>query len=231
MCDLVIALEAALYNIPIICLPHSENWLKSTTGVNVLGGPKQLDGILEEFIFNDSKQSTICDMIQLYKNNHIREKDKLSIAGSIEKYDVYALQDEIKELKEDRINFYHIGSGDGKLVCQMSIISSFKRYIGIDTVLERIKFSNQIAQKFELKNVEFHKSELYNIEFLEKSVVYLNDITMTLEETEKIYEKLPTGTLLICYNNPKSIFPKKDLRVLSSWNKFLTKRVYFYLKG
>ena len=173
----------------------------------------------------------MCDMIQLYKNNQIRERDKLTIAGSIEKHDVYEIEKEIQNLKEERSNFYHIGSGSGKLLCQISLISDFKKYIGVDSVLERIKFSNSLISNFKLKNIEFQKNDLHKIDISENSVVFLNDITMTPEETNNIFEKLPIGTLLICFNNPKSVLPIKATRAVASWNKFLTKKVYFYLKS
>lgn len=235
MCDLVIGLEAALYNIPIVCLPHTETWIKMTMGIESLTGDKP-NGIFEEYQFNDDKQSTICDMIQMYKNNEIREKDLLRKAGSVEKKDVYLLNETIKTLINDHKTFYHLGSGDGKLTTQMSLISEFDKLIGIDTVAERIKFSQTIAKEISKYDVnasktEFVKSKLDDVQITENSVVYLNDLNMNIDVTNKIFDKLPQNSILICHNNPNGIFPTKHLQVKCSWNRFLNKKMFFYLKS
>ncbi len=228
MCDLLISLEASLYNIPIVILPHSSNWIRNSFDIS---SGKKVEGIYDEFMLNDNKQSIISDMIQLYKQSQFRDKDNLIIAGSITKQDVYHLNDKIQKYKNDRNNFYHIGSGDGKLITQMSILSNFDKYIGIETISERIKFSDSIKENLKIENIEFKKSNLDEISIEENSVVYLNDITMNLEETKKTWNKLPIGSILLCSNIIPNIFPIDKITIQTSWNKFLKKDILLYLKS
>ena len=71
MTDLLVALEAAMYNIDLVCLKKESNWIK----------PIELyhDGIRMEFIRfgfedggEDNKQSSIADMILIYKRDELK---------------------------------------------------------------------------------------------------------------------------------------------------------------
>lgn len=221
MCDVIIGLEAALYNIPIVCLPHKDSWIKST-----ISGTS----IYKEFISDDTKQSSIVDMIQIYKNNQIRERDKIIKAGCITKLDIYELNEMIKKHKGERNLFYHIGSGSGKLICQMSIISDFDEYTGIDNVSERIRFSKSLSE-INSDKINFIKSDFSEIDIKKNSVVYINDITMNEEESNKIWNRIPSGCQVICNNIISDEFPIDKINVETSWNKFLTKDLYLYLKS
>ena len=228
MCDLLIGLEASLYDIPIIILPHENNWIIPS---NTLDKEDETPGIWEEFRENDYRQSIISDMIQIYKHSQIREKDKISKAGSISKEDVYLLNEKVQKHKTNKDTFYHVGSGDGKLLYHLDMISDFNKYVGIDTVTERIKFSTSLNEVFNTEKVIFEKKELSEVQIKENSCIYLNDITMTKEETIKIWNNTPIGCLLICSNILPEIFPIEKITVQTNWNRFLKKELYFYLKN
>ena len=99
------------------------------------------------------------------------------------------------------------------------------------TVTERIKFSTSLNEVFNTEKVIFEKKELSEVQIKENSCIYLNDITMTKEETIKIWNNTPIGCLLICSNILPEIFPIEKITVQTNWNRFLKKELYFYLKN
>lgn len=230
MCDLIISLEATLFGLQIICLPHKCDWFKMTIEVDSIKKIKPSEVNQIESSSYD-KKTAICDMIQLYKNNEIREKDTISKAGTIRKQDVYILNEVIEEMSLDLTTFYHIGSADGKVLCQMSLISNMKKFIGFEFVNERVNFSNSIVKNFSLDNIEFLIGEIWDISFSNKCVVFLNDILMDQKQTDEIYNKLPIGSLFISHNIPEKTLPINSIKTLASWNKFLTIPLYLFLKS
>lgn len=230
MTDLLISLEAAMYGVDLVCLKKEANWIS----------PIELyhDGIRMEFIRfglvdggEDNKQSSIADMILIYKRDESK-LDRSLLALTLDRNSVESVYSKIEQKIDDLTNysFYHFGSGNGNMIYHLAIISDFKDLVGIDTVDERIIFSTSIIKQFQDMKFKLHfmNIEYDKLEFEENSVVFLNDWAISSEHTEKIWEKLNNNCHLISTKIINSA-PIDKIKVVTENNIELT--YYYYIKN
>lgn len=113
-----------------------------------------------------------------------------SIYGEISISGVYKLNSELKTGKV----FYDVGSGNGKLVLQMSLISNFDKYVGIEISKIRHLYALEINKSLSL-DVTFINDDVLNVDLSDADFVFINDIMFDDKLTNSIVDRIPSG----CY--------------------------------
>lgn len=125
------------------------------------------------------------------------------VYGEIKKEGVQNLSESLKGLTG---NFYDIGSGNGKLLLHLSLISDFDTYTGIEiskprhlyakTIQSSISLSSEITTDdyFNLeKKVKFICDDVMNIDISNADVIFYNDVTFPDDFRNNLREKMPSG--------------------------------------
>ena len=220
MTDILVGLEASLYNKKVVCLKREENWIRPTE-------PREPEGIFTKYKYRDEIQTKMSDMIQIHRGleNLSPLNDGLKACHPGIK-DVYIILNEIEKRRDTQSNFYHIGSGSGKFISHVSLVSDFERYIGVETKKERIHKSNQLISEFKIDKVEF----IDNLNIDTNSIVFLNDMSMSTEQTKLVWSKIPNGSHLLCHNMLDGIFPESKIEIGVNWSDVVKKNYYYYKK-
>jgi precorrin-6B methylase 2 len=142
--------------------------------------------------------------------------------GEITKEGVELLYDFIKSKVDDEsnINFCDIGSGNGKLVLHLSLISNFNKIIGIELHKIRHLYSNWILENslLNINNVEFINCDALDYDFNNINFVFMNDLLFERKDIDLIISKFKPGTHLISIE--ENSLEKKDTVYLNpSWMK------------
>lgn len=127
--------------------------------------------------------------------------------------------------------FVDIGSGCGKLLIHLSLISNLKTLIGVEKVELRSLFSKKIKERFlpESKSVFFINKDILQFDISFSTIVFMNDICFSERLQLDIWEKIPQGCHVIC-SKPMNCKILKDEIILDiSWNKRGWKW-YYYIK-
>ena len=104
---------------------------------------------------------------------------------------VYKLNNELKEVCG---TFYDIGSGNGKLILQMSLISNFDKYVGVEISKIRHLYALEINKYLSL-DVTFINDDVLNVDLSDAGFVFINDIMFDNKLIKSIVDKIPVG----CY--------------------------------
>ena len=121
-----------------------------------------------------------------FKGELIEEK----VYGEITKNGVFELNNHIKS---NGGVFYDIGSGNGKLLLQMAVISNFDSYVGIEIEKIRYLYSIDIKNQIEAENVSFINEDILNADISDASFIFINDLMFGEEMREKILNIIPSG--------------------------------------
>lgn len=100
---------------------------------------------------------------------------------------------------ESDLTFCDIGSGNGKLIFHLSLISKFKKLIGLEINKTRYELSEILRSKNinDYKNVEFLNIDATEFDFSMIDVVFMYDILFEKEDIKKILKKLKPNTHVI----------------------------------
>lgn len=218
MTDLLIGLEAAIYNNEIVCLKRPERWI---TQIEDCGGVS----IWEQFRNRDSYQTSWSDMIQLSKQLDVKNIDKWPKGINPEKKSIWVILQQIDRNRNGHNKLIHIGSGTGKFILHASLCHDFDMYIGVDN-LERVTKSNRIKHHFDIKKVLF--IEDYKPDKL--SIVFLNDVVWSPNLTQKYWNDLPSGCHMMCHNMVNNEFPESKIQILFNGDNKNLVNYYYYIK-
>lgn len=113
--------------------------------------------------------------------------------------------------------FYDIGSGHGKMIMHLSLISNFKKIIGIELNELRYKYCLDILNQIEdSENVEFINDDVLNCDISDATVVFMNDLLLPQDLIHSIFSKLKPGTIVISIEENK-FKPLGKIDVEVSW--------------
>jgi len=113
--------------------------------------------------------------------------------------------------------FYDIGSGHGKMIMHLSLISNFKKIIGIELNELRYKYCLDILNQIEdSENVEFINDDVLNCDISDATVVFMNDLLLPQDLIYSIFSKLKPGTIVISIEENK-FEPLGKIDVEVSW--------------
>lgn len=146
------------------------------------------------------KRLPLKPLAKLYDGN----SDGLSHESIPILYEIYTKYAPLLKIAQPFRNFYHIGSGSGKLVIGLAYMNSTLKSTGIETTPESIKDGNIALEKVKYEQVK-RRIELLCISPLNESVKYTNACWIYLSEVadkESIVQKLANevkkGCIIIC---------------------------------
>ena len=115
----------------------------------------------------------------------------ISVYGEVSINGVYKLNNELEEVCG---TFYDIGSGNGKLILQMSLISNFDKYVGVEISKIRHLYALEINKSLSL-DVTFINDDVLNVDLSDAGFVFINDVMFDNKLIKSIVDKIPVG----CY--------------------------------
>lgn len=154
--------------------------------------------------FKNQIKSNNIDIDNLYDPN---------VYGEISMNGVYKLNNELEEVCR---TFYDIGSGNGKLILQMSLISNFDKYVGVEISKIRHLYALEINKYLSL-DVTFINDDVLNVDLSDAGFVFINNIMFDDKLTNSIVDKIPVGCYFTSvYDNSHKFVKKIYLSV--SWD-------------
>ena len=146
------------------------------------------------------KRLPLKPLAKLYDGNN----DGLSHESIPILYEIYTKYAPLLKIAQPFRNFYHIGSGSGKLVIGLAYMNSTLKSTGIETTPESIKDGNIALEKVKYEQVK-RRIELLCISPLNESVKYNNACWIYLSEVqnkdsvvEKLANEVKKGCIIIC---------------------------------
>jgi hypothetical protein len=118
------------------------------------------------------------------------ELNESVVYGEITKNGVFELNNHIES---NGGVFYDIGSGNGKLILQMSLISDFDRYVGIEIEKIRYLYSIDIKNQIGIEKASFINADVLNTDISDARFVFINDLMFNEEMRSKILNMIPSG--------------------------------------
>jgi hypothetical protein len=121
-----------------------------------------------------------------------------AVYGEITKNGVFELNNHIKS----NIGvFYDIGSGNGKLLLQMAIISDFDSYVGVEIEKIRYLYSIDIKNQIGIENVRFINDDILNVDISDAGFIFLSDVMFKEDMRNKILHMIPSGCIFVAFHD------------------------------
>lgn len=159
-------------------------------------------------------------------------KDLKTTYGELKKTGVDSLYNFIKtkfDINEKSV-FYDIGSGNGKIVLHLSLISNFGKYVGIEIDKVRYFYSTYIKSRVNPSdNVIFINDDIRNVDFSDATFVFVNDLLFDESDVEFIVSNLPSGCHLVSIAE-NQLTPDDFVDLEPSWEESTLKFRYYKIK-
>ena len=121
-------------------------------------------------------------------------------------------------------NFYDIGSGNGKLLLHLALLTDFISFTGIEILEVRHKYALGIRESIG-EAVEFICADVLDLDISAADFLFLDDLMFPLELRQAIHQKIPVGSyFLTAYQNDNQ--PLEIWSLAVSWQEF---EMNFYL--
>ena len=140
----------------------------------------------EKYKYQEFKKLIKSSTLEIIDNSY-----DSNVYGEVSINGVYNLNNELEEVCG---TFYDIGSGNGKLLLQMSLISNFDKYVGVEISKIRHLYALEI-NKFLSLDVIFINDDVLNVDLSDAGFVFINDTMFDNKLTKSIVDKIPVG----CY--------------------------------
>jgi SAM-dependent methyltransferase len=109
------------------------------------------------------------------------------VYGEISKSGVNKLSNYLKSFTG---NFYDIGSGNGKLLIHLSLITNFENYTGIEIVELRHKYAIKINESIS-QNVNFICRDVLEVDISDANFIFLDDLMFPEDLRFKVINNIP----------------------------------------
>ncbi len=159
-------------------------------------------------------------------------KELKTTYGEIKKTGVDTLYNFISQKLNinEKCVFYDIGSGHGKIVLHMSLISNFGKFVGVEIDKVRFMYSEYIKSQInDIDEVVLINDDIKNIDFSDATVVFMNDLLFDDSDIEFIISKLKPGTHLISISQ-NSLIPDETILIEPDWQDVPLAFKYYKLK-
>lgn len=155
------------------------------------------------------------------------------IYGEVLRSGVDIINDKINKYKKpsEKDVFIDIGSGCGKLIIHMAIISNIKTLVGLELLSQRSIYSKYIKDQIlpESNNIFFINKDVKDFDLSFATIVFMNNLSWDEENIMGIYKSLSKGCHFITAR------PIDDCKILKeeflvdvSWGSKLN--LYYYIK-
>lgn len=138
------------------------------------------------------------------------------VYGEITKNGVFELNNHIKS---NGGVFYDIGSGNGKLLLQMAIISDFDSYVGVEIEKIRYLYSIDIKNQIGIENVRFINDDILNVDISDAGFIFLSDVMFKEDMRNKIFKMIPNGCLFTAFHDFEDCDLLEVLELEVEWMK------------
>jgi SAM-dependent methyltransferase len=159
-------------------------------------------------------------------------KDLKTTYGELKKVGVDSLYNFIKtkiDINEKSV-FYDIGSGNGKIVLHLSLISNFGKYVGVEIDKVRYLYSKFIQNQVNSNdNIQFINDDIRNVDFSDATFVFVNDLLFDESDVEYIVSQLKPGTHLISIAD-NQLTPDDVVELEPTWEESTLPFKYYKIK-
>lgn len=136
------------------------------------------------------------------------------VYGEITKNGVFELNERIDS---NGGVFYDIGSGNGKLLLQMAVISGFDKYVGIEIEKIRYLYSIDIKNQIGIDNVKFINADVLNVDISDATFVFINDIMFSDDMRKKILDMIPSGCTFVAFHDFENCDLLDNIKLEVEW--------------
>jgi hypothetical protein len=157
-------------------------------------------------------------------NGHFKYKkdyNDLLVYGELTKLGVLTLYNYIKNNKEitNKDVFIDIGSGLGKLILHLGIISEFKTLIGIEYSDIRYKYSKHLQEKVGTidKGIFIFNKDVKDFDLSIATVVFCDNVTWDKDFCNSIWERLPEGCHYITHKKVEKFTHHNLIELQTTW--------------
>lgn len=101
--------------------------------------------------------------------------------------------------------FYDLGSGNGDLCINVSMLTNVNKVFGIELHKERYNTSVGSLSKTNLKNITFLNYDFLDIDISDATIVFFANEGIPREIGNKVWDMVPKGCLFICGRRCRAI--------------------------
>ena len=186
---------------------------------------KKLDDLYLNSAWNRNELEIYESFSPLEKNTEFYNKFGY---GEITRDAVESFYKEIKSKKDITNNdvFLDIGSGNGKMVLHLSMISEFGEFIGVELQKIRHEYSKHILKDINNVNVKFINDDIRNFDLSKVTVIFMNDVLFEKEDVDWVFDNIKSGTHIISFeqNDYKAL---DEVFLKMSWGHLPVKFNYY----
>ena len=153
---------------------------------------------------------------RLNGNDFEGDFEEEAVYGEITKEGVFELNKHIKSC--DGV-FYDIGSGNGKLLLQMALLSDFERYVGVEIEKIRYLYSLDIKNQIGIENASFINDDVLNVDISDAGFIFLSDVMFKEDMRNKIFKMIPSGCFFTTFHDFKDCELLETLELEVEWMK------------
>ena len=109
--------------------------------------------------------------------------------------------------------FCDIGSGSGKMVLHIGLVTNIKKSIGIELSKERYNQSVNLKEKYapNAKHIEFHNNKFQSMDLKDVTVVYVDNTAFQPPVNNQLYHAIPKGCLLLYKRSIPDAFKNEEI--------------------
>lgn len=151
------------------------------------------------------------------------------IYGEITREGIEKIVNEINFSPNDVV--LDIGSGRGKGICHLSLITNVKKLIGIEIMEERHNLALSLANSGDYDNVEFLCKDIFDcLPIIEDSTIIIaNLLAFPKDLAQKLLEMIPKGKTIILSTTLNINFIQGSVRELPLSVSWVNKEFMFYV--
>jgi len=110
-----------------------------------------------------------------------------------------------KDFKNTDGVFYDLGSGNGDLCINISMLTKVSKVFGIELHKERYNTSVESLSKTNLKNITFLNCDFLDVDISDATIVFFANEGIPREISNKVWDMIPKGCLFICGRRCRAI--------------------------
>lgn len=196
--DLLIGLEALLYNNPVFLLKREDYWLRA----------QDVEGIFEKYRYDDDYQTKFSDMIQIYRG-------KEDIPNSPLFFDEKSNQLIIDKMLEFNYlrNYYQIGLMDSKLIVSVNFSNLFSKVTAVESSAKKKKIVSKYFLDNRITGIELLNRFYHRVEFNQPSFIFISDYYLIPQITEWIFDKSVSGSIIFCSKIINNRIPMNKIKL------------------
>jgi|LULU01.1.fsa_nt_gb tRNA G46 methylase TrmB len=165
----------------------------------------------------------------IYKKKLIKNKTNFpehignSVYGEIEKAGTEKILEMFSEYFNSNAVFCDIGSGNGKMVLHVGLVTKVKESIGIEYSKERYDASLELKETYapNSNHITFYNQPFQNVDLKNVTIAYVDNTMFKRVINNQIFDAIPKGCLLLY---KKTIPAAKNQKIYVG--KGLIKRTY-----